>query len=80
MPFEIIRNDITTVLTITDMECSMCEAHINEAVRKAFKVKKVKSSHKKNETLIVSDEPLDDDEIRRVISETGYTLTEITRK
>ena len=73
-------NDITTVLTITDMECSMCESHINEAIRKAFKVKKVKSSHRKNETLIVSEEPLDDDEIRRVIGETGYTLTDITRK
>lgn len=50
---------IKTILKIPDMACSMCEAHINEAIRKEFKVKKVKSSHTKGETLIVSDEPID---------------------
>lgn len=31
-------------LEIEGMACSMCESHINEAVRKAFDVKKVSSS------------------------------------
>ena len=30
---------------IEGMACGMCEAHINEAVRNAFQVKKVTSSH-----------------------------------
>ena len=30
---------------IDGMACGMCEAHINEAVRNAFQVKKVASSH-----------------------------------
>ena len=36
---------IKYTLKIDGMMCGMCEAHINEAVRAAFKVKKVSSSH-----------------------------------
>lgn len=68
---------IKTILKIPDMACSMCEAHINEAIRKEFKVKKVKSSHTKGETLIVSDEPIDQEKLGKVISDTGYTLESI---
>ena len=50
---------IKTTIKITGMACTMCEAHINEAVRNAFSVKKVKSSHSKGETVILSEEPLD---------------------
>ena len=68
---------IKTILKIPDMACSMCEAHINEAIRKEFRVKKVKSSHTKGETLIVSDEPIDQEKLGEVISDTGYTLESI---
>lgn len=68
---------IKTILKIPDMACSMCETHINEAIRKEFKVKKVKSSHTKGETLIVSDEPIDQEKLGEVISDTGYTLESI---
>lgn len=33
---------------IEGMACGMCEAHINNAVRQAFSVKKVTSSHIKS--------------------------------
>ena len=51
---------IKTTIKITGMACTMCEAHINEAVRNAFSVKKVKSSHSKGETVILSEESLDE--------------------
>ena len=35
--------------------CSMCEAHINEAVRNAFRVKKVTSPHTKKQTEILAE-------------------------
>ncbi len=38
---------VRITLSIEGMACGMCEAHINEAVRNAFKVKKVSSSHHK---------------------------------
>ena len=59
------------------MSCSMCEAHINEAVRKALPVRKVTSSHKKGLTEILSEAPLDEAVLRDAITATGYTLREI---
>lgn len=38
---------LKTVLTVDGMACSMCESHINSAVRENFKIKKVASSNKK---------------------------------
>lgn len=49
-----------TTLVINGMMCGMCEAHINDAVRKSFDVKKVTSSHKKGITEIVSLSPPDE--------------------
>ena len=37
---------IKTVLKVNGMMCGMCEAHMNDLVRKNFKVKKVTSSVK----------------------------------
>lgn len=69
---------IKTVLKIDGMMCSMCEAHINDAVRKYFNVKKVSSSHTKGETVILSESELDKSQIEKVIGETGYELKGIT--
>lgn len=66
-----------TVLKIEGMACGMCESHVNDAIRNNFSVKKVKSSHKKGETVIKSEEPLDAEKLKRVIADTGYTLVSI---
>ena len=63
-----------TTLTIDGMMCSMCEAHINDAVRKAFPVRKVSSSAAKKQTEILSEEPLDEAALHAVIDPTGYRL------
>ena len=39
-------------LKIDGMMCGMCEAHMNDLVRKNFKVKKVTSSVKDGETVV----------------------------
>lgn len=39
---------------IEGMACGMYEAHINEAVRNTFRVKKVTSSHTKKQTVILA--------------------------
>ena len=51
---------IKTTLEIDDMVCSMCEAHINETIRKACPVKKVSSSHNTGRAEILSENPLDE--------------------
>lgn len=45
---------IQTTVEVSGMACAMCEAHINDAIRRAFSVKKVSSSHTKGETIILS--------------------------
>lgn len=65
------------ILTIEGMKCSMCEAHINDIIRKNFDVKKLKSSHKKNRTSFISNDLLDDKLLKDIISNTGYKLIDI---
>ena len=65
---------VKTTLSIDGMMCGMCESHVNDAVRAAFRVSKVTSSHTKGETEIISEEPLDENELKRVLDGTGYTL------
>ena len=59
---------IQTTVKVSGMACSMCEAHINDAIRGAFPVEKVISSHSKGETVILS---------QAAIDATGYTAGEI---
>ncbi len=63
---------------VDGMQCGMCEAHVNDAVRKAFDVKKVTSSHTKNQTVILSEQPIDEQALRDVINQTGYEVTSLT--
>ena len=65
---------------VDGMMCGHCEAHVNDAVRNALKVKKVTSSHSKKETVIIAEEGLTDEQIKSVIDATGYTVTGISRE
>ena len=65
---------VKTTLEISGMMCGMCEAHINDAIRAAFPVKKVQSSRKKGETVILSETSLDPESLKKTIAETGYVL------
>lgn len=64
-------------MEIDGMMCGMCESHINDAIRREFKVKKVTSSHIKKQTVILTEKPLDEDKLRKVIDETGYKVMSI---
>ena len=56
------------------MMCGMCESHINDAIRQAFPVKKVTSSHTKGKTEILAENPLDEEKLKSVLAATGYTV------
>ncbi len=68
---------IKITVEVEGMACGMCEAHINDAVRQNFKVKKVTSSHSKGKTEILAEIPLDDEKLKEVIGKSGYTVTGI---
>lgn len=60
------------------MMCGMCESHVNNAVRRAFPVAKVTSSHKRGETVIPAEAAPEEARLRQVIEAAGYTVGEIT--
>jgi copper chaperone CopZ len=69
---------IQTTIGIDGMMCEMCEAHINDAIRKHFAVKSAKSNRKKKQCIVVSEVPLDEAKVREVIGQTGYELLSIS--
>ena len=69
---------VITVLKIDVMMCGMCEAHMNDLIRKNFKVKKVTSSAKDGETVIISDAELDIPWAKKQIKDIGYEMVDYT--
>ena len=68
------------VVQVEGMVCGMCEAHINDAVRKALPIKKVESSRKKGQTIVVSEEELDMEALGSAIRATGYQVGVIQKE
>lgn len=67
-------------LGVDGMRCGMCEAHVNDAIRNKFSVKKVESSHVKNSTVILTDEDLSQQALSKAIADTGYTVTSFKKE
>ncbi|MCD8037745.1 MAG: cation transporter [Lachnospiraceae bacterium] len=68
---------IKTIAEIEGMSCGMCEAHINDIIRRSFDIKSVKSSHKKNITEIISESPVDEEKLRKAIADIGYQVVSV---
>ena len=69
---------IKTTVKVDGMMCGMCESHVNDAIRRAFPVKKVSSSHTKGKTVILTEEDLSEEEIRKTVEDTGYRVLSIS--
>ena len=69
---------VKITLAIEGMACGMCEAHINEAVRNAFQVKKVTSSHTKKQTVIIAEKDIPEQELKDVIVKAGYDAVSVS--
>lgn len=65
---------VKITLKVDGMSCHMCEAHINDAVRMKFKVKKVNSSYKKGITEIIAENEIGKDEIMPIFEQIGYRV------
>ena len=62
-----------TTVKIDGMACSMCEAHVQEAIRKAIpSAKKVSASHVKKEATFVTDDEVSSETVKAAVSGTGY--------
>lgn len=65
------------MIQIDGMHCGMCESHVNDLIRQAVKVKKVTSSHAKGQTLILSENMLDEEFVKRRLETQGYHVLSI---
>ena len=63
---------IKTTIGIDGMMCGMCESHINDVIRREFKVKKVSSSHTKGIAEIISENEIDEEKIKKAIADTSF--------
>ena len=70
---------IKTTLKIDGMMCGMCEAHINDVIRRTVPgAKKVASSHKKGESTFLTEEAPDESLLREAIAATGYACLSVS--
>ena len=69
---------VKITLAIEGMACGMCEAHINEAVRNAFQVKKVTGSHTKKQTVIIAEKDIPEQELKNMIVKAGYDAVSVS--
>ncbi len=71
---------IKTIVRSEGMMCHMCESHVNNAVKKNFKVKSVESSHESGETEIISVDVPDEAKLREVIEAEGYKVLSVSNE
>lgn len=71
---------IKITVKVDGMMCGMCENHVNDAVRKAFPVKKVTSSHSKGQTVILTEDDISEEQLRAAIGQTGYQVLGISKE
>ncbi len=70
---------IQTEIEVKGLACAMCATHVNDAVRSTFRdITNVKTDLKKGRTTILSEMPIDTNELKRVIAATGYEPAEAT--
>lgn len=60
------------------MMCGMCESRVKDAVRRAFPAKKVTFSHSKGETVILTEQEIDEAALRSAIGATGYEVEAVS--
>ena len=65
---------------VDGMMCGMCESHVNNAIRKVFPVKKVTSSHSKGQTVILTENDIDEGTLRSAIGATGYEVKAVSKE
>ncbi len=66
-------------IKIDGMMCGMCEAHVCDMIRKNVpSAKKVKASRISKEATFLADGNVDEEELKKAIEGTGYTVLAIS--
>ena len=62
------------IIKIDGMKCGECESHVNDIIRRNFKIKKVSSSHRTGEVKILTIEKLNVRDIENKLMSYGYKI------
>ena len=62
------------IIKIDGMKCGECESHVNDIIRRNFKIKKVSSSHRTGEVKILTIEELNVKDIENKLMSYGYKI------
>ena len=68
------------ILGIDGMGCGSCEAHVNDTIRRNFKIVKVSSSHINKQTVVIAQGEYKADDFKRVLDPTGYRMTSFKKE
>ena len=68
---------MTKLMTVEGMMCGMCEAHVNDALRKVPGVKKASASRAKKLVTIECDETVTDEALLKAVNDTGYEASNV---
>ena len=67
-------------VSVDGMMCGMCESHANDCIRRNFEVKKVSSSHTKNQTVFIAEADITEDAVKAAFEGTGYEIGGMTKE
>ena len=69
---------IKTTMKIDGMSCSMCEAHVSDAIRRAVPgAKKVAVSRSRGEATFLTEGPVDGERLKAALDATGYVCLSV---
>lgn len=66
---------IKITMDVDGMRCGACESHVNDSIRQACKVKKVSSSHMKNQTVVICEDNAEVAVFKSAVEKQGYKVT-----
>jgi len=66
------------ILNVEGMRCGMCETHINDVIRNNIDVKRVKSFRRTNTVIIESYTIINVVYVKKLINDSGYTVSSIS--
>ena len=68
---------MTKLITVEGMMCGMCEAHVNDALRKVPGVTKASASRSKKQALVECGEWVSDEALLKAVNDTGYRASNV---
>jgi len=68
---------LTKVMRVEGMMCGMCEAHVNDALRKVPGVRKASANRGKKQAVVECDESVTDEALLKAVNDTGYAASDV---